>query len=114
MESRRQTAREYDSPMFAVATVYAGLITIFTGAISIVKPLSFLAIHTRWQALMVVFAGLVIVLIGTSLPATEVRVTSPRSELDRYMPLYQFDEFHSLHIAASKEAVDRAIREVTA
>ena len=114
MESRRQTAKEYDSPMLPVATVYVGLITMFAGAISILKPLPFLAIHTRWQALIVVVAGLLIVLIGTSLPAAEVRITSPHSELDRYMPAYQFDEIHSVHIAASKEAVDRSIREVTA
>jgi hypothetical protein len=100
--------------MLPVATVYVGLITIFTGAITTLKPLSFLAIHTRWQALIVVFAGLVIVLIGASLPAAEVRITSPQSELDQFMPVYQFDEFHSVHIAASKETVYRSIREVTA
>src|SRR5258708_3516099 len=114
MESRRHTAGEYDSPMLPVTTVYFGLITMFVGAICVFKPLSFLAVHTRWQALIVVFAGLVIVLIGTSLPAAEVRVTSPHSELDRYIPVYQFDEFHSVHIAASKETVYRSIREVTA
>jgi hypothetical protein len=100
--------------MLPVTTVYVGLITMFVGAICVLKPLSFLAIHTRWQALIVVFAGLIIVLIGTSLPAAEVQVTSPHSELDRYMPVYQFDEFHSVHIAASKEAVYRSIKDVTA
>src|SRR5258708_20302677 len=101
-------------PMLPVTTVYVGLITMFAGAICLLKPLSFLAIHTRWQALIVVFAGLVIVLIGTSLPAAEVRITSPRSELDRFVPVYQFDDFHSVYIAASKETVDCSIREVTA
>src|SRR5258708_8492578 len=100
--------------MIPVTIVYLGLITVFTGAISILKPLSFLAVRTRGQALVVVFAGLVIVLIGTSLPAAEIRVTSPQTELDRFVPVYQFDEFHSVHIAASKEAVYRSIREVTA
>src|SRR5258708_16751385 len=100
--------------MLPVTTVYLGLITMFAGAISTLKPLSFLAIHTRWQALIVVFAGLVIVLIGTSLPAAEVRITSPQSEFDQFVPVYQFDEFHSVHIAASKEAVYRSIKDVTA
>ncbi len=74
--------------MLPVTTVYLGLITMFAGAICVIKPLSFLAIHTRWQALIVVFAGLVIVLIGTSLPAGDIRVSSPQTQLDQLKRAY--------------------------
>ena len=52
--------------MPAVIVVYLGLITMFVGSVSVLKPLKFLAIHSRWQALAVVAAGLLIVIIGAS------------------------------------------------
>jgi hypothetical protein len=100
--------------MSGVVVVYLGLIAAFIGVISVVKPLAFLAIHTRRQALMVVMAGLVVVVIGTLLPAGEIRVATPRSQLDQFMPLYQFSEFHSIRVKASKEQAYRAIKLVTA
>src|SRR6478672_7845472 len=100
--------------MPAVIVVYLGLITMFMGSVSVLKPLKFLAIHSRWQALAVVAAGLLIVIIGASLPAKEIRVTSTRTQLDEFVPAYQFNEFHSIRIAASKEKVYTALKQVTA
>lgn len=100
--------------MFGVVVVYLGLITAFAGVISVAKPLAFLAIHTRRQALIVVLAGFVVVVIGALLPASEVRVASPRTQLDQFMPVYQFSEFHSIRVKASKEQTYRAIKLVTA
>lgn len=100
--------------MLGVVVVYLGLIAAFAGALSVLKPLAFLAIHTRRQAFMVVMAGLVVVVIGALLPAGEIRVTSPRTQLDYFMPVYQFSEFHSIRVKASKEQAYRAIKLVTA
>jgi hypothetical protein len=100
--------------MPGVIVVYLGLITMFIGSVSVLKPLKFLAIHSRWQALAVVAAGLLIVIIGASLPAKEIRVTSRRTQLDEFVPAYQFNEFHSIRIAASKEKVYTALKQVTA
>lgn len=38
----------------------------------------------------------------------------PRTRLDQFMPVYQFHEFHSIRVAASKEKVYDAIKSVTA
>ena len=38
----------------------------------------------------------------------------PVSELDRLLPVYQFQERHSVSVRASPDRVDRAIRQVTA
>ena len=100
--------------MPGVIVVYLGLITMFMGGVSVLKPLKFLAIDSRWQALAVMAAGLVVVVIGASLPAKEIRVAAPRTQLDQFVPAWQFNEFHSVRIAAPKEKVYTALKQVTA
>ena len=100
--------------MPGVIVVYLGLITMLTGSLSVLKPLKFLAIHSRWHALAVFLSGLLIVIIGSSLPAKEIRVVAPHSQLDQFIPAWQFREFHSIRIAAPKEKVYVALKQVTA
>lgn len=100
--------------MFAVGIVYLGLISAFLGALSVIKPLWFLGIHTRQRAFLIVLTGFVVVIIGGLLPAKETRVDTPRTHLDEFIPAYQFSEFHSIRIAADREHVYRAIKSVTA
>ena len=99
--------------MFAVSIVYLGLISAFLGAVSVIKPLSFLGIHSRKRALLVMASGLTVSIIGCLLPAKETRVSPLRTRLDEFMPSYQFHELHSTRIAASKAQVYRAIKSVT-
>lgn len=100
--------------MLGVVVVYLGLIAAFLGAASLLRPLSFLAIRTRRQAALVLALGFIVAVIGGSLPAKEIRVATPRTQLDQFAPVYQFSEFHSIRIAAPKEQVYRALRLVTA
>lgn len=100
--------------MLGVAVVYLGLITGLLGAVSFLRPPSWLGIRRRRQAACLVVTGFVIVLAGWALPAKEVRVDPPRTQLDQFMPVYQFHEFHSIRVAASKERVYGAIKAVTA
>jgi hypothetical protein len=100
--------------MFPTIVVYLGLSAMFVGGMSVLKPLKFLAIDSRWQALAVMAAGLVVVVIGASLPSKEIRVAAPRTQLDQFVPAYQFNEFHSLRIAAPKDKVYTALKQVTA
>lgn len=100
--------------MFPVIIVYLGLAAMFVGGVSTIKPLKFLAIHSRIQALVVIAAGLAVAVIGGSLPSYETRVTPPRTELDQLIPVYQFSEFHSIRIAAPREKVYRSLKLVTA
>jgi hypothetical protein len=87
---------------------------MFVGGVSVLKPLKVLAIDSRWRALAVMAAGLVGVVIGASLPAKEIRVALPRTQLDQFVPAWQFSEFHSVRIAAPKEKVYTALKQVTA
>jgi hypothetical protein len=100
--------------MLGVVVLYLGLIAAFLGGVSLLRPLSFLAIRTRRQAALFLTLGFIVVVVGGSLPAREARVAAPRTQLDQFAPVYQFSEFHSVRIAASKEQVYRALKLVTA
>ena len=100
--------------MLGVVAVYLGLIVAFLGGLSLLRPLSFLAIRTRRQAALVLALGFMVSVMGGSLPARETRVATPRTQLDQFAPVYQFSEFHSIRIAAPKEQVYRALKLVTA
>jgi len=99
--------------VLGVVFVYLGLIAAFLGGVSFIRPLSFLAIRTRRQAALVLALGLMVVVMGGSLPARVVRVATPRTELDQFAPVYQFSEFHSIRITAPKEQVYQALKSVT-
>src|SRR5258708_747884 len=100
--------------MLGVVVLYLGLFAAFLGGVSFLRPLSFLAIRTRRQAALFLTLGFIVVVVGGSLPAREARVAAPRTQLDQFAPVYQFSEFHSVRIAASKEQVYRALKLVTA
>lgn len=99
--------------MVAVLLVDAGLATIFVGLCSLLKPISFLGISSRFSALLVFCCGLFLVVTGFLLPASEVRIKSPRTQLDAFVPAYQFQEFHSVRVKASREKVFLSIQRVT-
>jgi len=100
--------------VLGVIIVYLGLIAGFVGGVSSLKPPSWLGIRTRRQAAFLLGTGLVLVLAGWFLPASEIRVVTPRTQLDQFMPEYQFSEFHSIRVDAPKEKVYAAIKAVTA
>ena len=94
--------------------VYAGLLALLVGGISVLRPLRFLGLWIRGQGVMLLVGGVVVFLVGANLPASEKRVETPATHLDEFMPAYQFAEFHAIRIKAPRERVYAAIREVTA
>lgn len=94
--------------------VYGGLLTVVLGAICVVKPIRALRMTTRAQAARVLAIGAALVVLGCVLPVGTVRVRQPRTEIDRFTPVYQFNEVHTTRVHAPPEAVYRAIRAVTA
>lgn len=100
--------------MLGVVVVNFALIAAFLGGVSLLRPLSFLAIRSRRQAALILALGFIVVAIGESLPARETRIATPRTQLDQFAPVYQFSEFHSIRIAAPKEQVYRTLKLVTA
>lgn len=100
--------------MTGAVVVYFGLAAMFLGVVSLLRPLAFLAIRSRRMALLLAALGIVVIVIGESLPAPDQRVIDPRTHLDEFVPVYQFNEFHSTRVKASREQVYRAIKAVTA
>lgn len=100
--------------VFGSCIVYFGFITGFLGTVSLIKPLSFLGIASRGRGALAAALGVFIVIIGWLLPAKDIRVTAPQTYLDQFVPVYQFNEYHVVEIAAGKEEVFRAIKDVTA
>lgn len=100
--------------MLAVALVYTGFVCLALGAVSLVKPLSFIGIQTRGHGVMLLGAGVLLVGAGWLLPAREVRIASPRTQLDHFAPVYQFNEIHTIRVNAPKDRVYRAIKSTTA
>jgi hypothetical protein len=100
--------------MFPSLLVYAGAVAAFVGGVSVIKPLRFLRIRSRRQGAMVLGAGVLLAGAGFAWPAGEMRIHSPQSRLDEFVPVCQFSEFHSIRVAAPRERVYQAIKAVTA
>ncbi len=94
--------------------VYAGLLALFLGVVSLVRPLSFLGIASRPRGIVVFLCGVAVFLIAVNLPAGEKRIALRRSQLDDFVPAYQFSELHSIRINAPRQKVFKAIQEVSA
>lgn len=100
--------------MLPSALVYLGLIVAGVGAVSMLIPLAFVGIRRRATGFLLVAAGVAVVVVGMVLPAPEVRIATPETRLDHFMPVYQFSEFHTARIEAPRDRAYRAIRSVTA
>jgi hypothetical protein len=100
--------------MLGVFLVYAGLASAFIGAVATLWPLRILGLFSRRRGAALLALGVTFVVAGWALPAPEVRVASPSSRLDEFMPAWQFSELHTTRVKAPPERVFRAIREVTA
>ena len=100
--------------LLGVVLVDAGLVLALVGVVSIVRPLRFLRIASRRRALGVLAASALLLGLGLTLPATESRVETHRTALDRFIPAYQFSEHHEIRVAAPPDRAFEAIRSVTA
>jgi hypothetical protein len=100
--------------MFGSAVVYSGFVITAAGLILFVKPVDRLHVSSRSQALAIVGIGVLLAGIGLTLPARESRVTRAETRLDEFMPVWQFNERHTIRIDAPHARVFEAIRNVRA
>ncbi len=98
--------------IFGGVLLYLGLIGAASGILSLLIPLRFLGIRSRKRGLLVLALGFAAFVAGVYLPVSEARVAGARTRLDEFMPVYQFGEFHSVDVRASREQVWRAVWEV--
>jgi hypothetical protein len=100
--------------MIAVWCVYGGAALALVGAISVLRPIRLLRISTRRRGGLIVAIGVVLAFVGFSFPAPEWRVAHLDTRLDEFVPVYQFDEEHEVHINAPPARVFAAVKAVTA
>jgi len=98
--------------MVISTAVYFGLAIAVAGLALVVTPIRALAVPTRRRAVAVAGAGLLMVGIALTLPATETRVGQPQTRLDTFVPVWQFNEVHTRRIAAPPARVFEAIKRV--
>ena len=94
--------------------LYFGFAIVLVGALSILLPLRFLRIRTRARGAIVAAVGIVVVIVTALLPALTKTIPTPVTKLDEWMPKWQFDERHSIHVNAPPEKVFEAIHAVRA
>ena len=63
---------------------------------------------------MISVVGIVLLVVGANLPASEVTSPNRTMIIDEFLPTYHFNEFHSTRIQAPPETVYAAVRQVTA
>ena len=100
--------------MFLSIVLYAALLLAFIGAIAIAVPLRLLGIRSRLTGALVAGLGAAVAIIAATLPPSEKRIEQRQSRLDDFMPRWQFDERHTIVVAAPPVTVFEAIRTVPA
>jgi hypothetical protein len=91
-----------------------GFAIVFIGSLSILWPLRFLRIRARTRGAIVGAIGVIIVIVAALLPAPTKTISAPVTKLDEWMPKWQFDEQHTIHVDSSPEKVFDAIHAVRA
>lgn len=92
---------------------YLGCGLSLIGVVCLVRPLRWLGLRTRRRAGMAVLVGVVLA-SGALWGVRDQRADAPATLLDRYVPVYQFNEVHALEIGAPAERVYAALFDVTA
>ncbi len=100
--------------MLPVLLVDLGFLLAGAGFLTLLRPIRRLGVPNRARALLLLLLGAGVVALGALLPAPDRRAAETRSRLDAVIPLWQFAEQHEIRIHAAPEAVERAIRDVTA
>jgi len=100
--------------MFYSVLLYFGFAIVLVGALSILWPLRFLRIRTRTGGTIVALCAVLVVVVVCALPVGTKRVSTPTMKLDEWMPIWQFDEQHVIHVDASPKKVFEAIHAVRA
>ena len=100
--------------MLGSAAVYTGLVIAAAGSVLTVKPIPSLPVVTRSHGAAILGVGILLVSIGFIAPAPESRVSRITTRLDEFAPAWQFNEVHTIRIAAPPARVFDAIQRVRA
>lgn len=92
---------------------YGGLMLAAAGLLFTLRPVRRLGVPTRRRAVRMAIIGVALAGVALLAGGGLHRVANPGSELDRFMPAFQFSERHAIEIHASAERTYRAMLDVT-
>lgn len=97
-------------PPLGAVILYAGLVALATGALSLLLPRRRLPTRTRRPSLFVIVAGGLLVAIALLLPPPPARrsLRTPTTT-DEFLPEYQFWERHERQVRAAPDRIFEAI-----
>jgi hypothetical protein len=105
---------DYIAPLqWPTVLVYTGITILLVGLICILKPLRFLGVNRRSHGLFAVAAGCALLAAGLVWPVTAITRTARQTELDEFLPEYDFHESHSTRVHATPARVMHAAWKIT-
>ncbi len=99
--------------MFLSILWYLGGALVAMGGLCVMRPIKWLRLPTRKRAALTALAGFLLAVTTLFFGTGTHRVEKPVTLLDGVFPVFQFDERHTIEIAASAERVYKALLEVT-
>ena len=100
--------------MFLSVLWYLGGALLVIGALCVLRPIRWLRLPTRKRAALAVLAGVALMQATLFVGTSTRRIETPASLLDRVIPAFEFNEHHSIQIAAPAGRVYGAMLDVTA
>lgn len=100
----------WDAPSYLA---WSGLLVSAFGLLCAAWPVRLLGVRTRGQGLLLLVVGLAVALVAVNWPTRTVRVSAPDRRLDRFLPEYQFREYHEVRTRAAIGRVRDAVRQVS-
>lgn len=100
--------------MVGVWCVYGGAVLALLGALVLFRPLPMPGLPARRRGALLAAVGFALSGIGFVLPAPDRRAADRRSQLDEFVPVFQFNEVHRIHVDAPPDRVFASIKAVTA
>lgn len=100
----------FDAPSYLA---WVGIAAALAGLASLVRPLRFLGVRTRWHGLAVALGGVALAVTAVLWPARVARPAQAHGHIDRFLAEYQFVEYHEVRVRAPVEAVVKAVRQVS-
>lgn len=100
--------------MWLSLTLYAGLVVATLGILFVLRPVPRLGVPTRKRAAVVAATGVAMAVMALTLPASETRAEPAVTHLDKFAPVWQFREIHSLEVDAAPARVYSAVKQVRA
>jgi hypothetical protein len=94
------------------ALFYAGAVVAAAGLLCVIRPIGWIGIRTRRRAGAVALAGAVLVGVAIMLPVATRAAAARDTAIDRWLPEWQFDEYHERRVRATPQQVFAAIRQV--